>query len=139
MTNTEFVEVRLRGLSRFGWIKDTECSWIELDTKEGPNIRVIFPDDFPPEFKFRLQELQSHVSDERRKVGMPIVERVFDTAIDGWEYGYDPVNQAATITTRFQNGARQTTVFPKDEIPNTIKRLQHVLEEIEKMNKSQKH
>ena len=33
---------------------------------------------------------------------MPSVERVFDTAIDGWEYGYDPVNQAATITTRFQ-------------------------------------
>ena len=70
---------------------------------------------------------------------MPIVERVFDTAIDGWEYGYDPVNQAATITTRFQNGARQTTLFPKDEIPKVIERLQHALEEIEKINKSQKH
>ncbi len=136
MATTQFVVKKaLQG----GWTRESEQSWTELELDDGNIARLVFADDFLPKLKFSLQTLQRHVSGERRKVGLPIIQHSYTDTVKRLEYGHDDVNQLAIIRTRFHHGGSQDTVIEKAQIQQTIEHLQNALQAFENLSKSEKH
>ena len=136
MATTRFVVKKaLQG----GWTRKSEQSWIKLELDDGNIARLVFADDFPPELTLSLQILQRHVSDERRKVGLPIIEHSYTDTVERLEYGRDDVNQRAIIRTHFHHGGSQDTVIEKVQIQQTIEHLQNALQAFENLSKAVKH
>ena len=120
-----------------GWIEETKQSWIDLKIDDGNTLRLIFTDEFPPTFKLRLQQVQAHATEERKKAGLPVLETAYVEKIDRMEFGMDEINQVVLIRTRFQNGATQDTALEKARIQPTIEFLESALEAFE--NPPSKH
>ncbi len=124
---------------RYGWEPETKQSWVDLKVDDENTLRLKFPDEFPPMFKICLQALQGHVSEERRKSGLPAIEHTYVVAVQRLEFHRDDVNQIALIRTRFQNGASQDTPIEKKHIRQTIEFLVTALQAFEKLSRGQKH
>ena len=124
---------------RYGWVPEKQQSWVDLKIDDDNTLRLAFPEEFPPTLKICLQALQGHVSEEKRKAGLPAIEHAYMTAVKRLEYGRDDVNQIALIRTRFQNGASQDTPIEKGQIRETIEFLETALQEFEKLSRGQKH
>ena len=137
MVNTTQIKVieALKG----DWVPETKECWIDLKVDEENTLRLTFPDNFPSALKLALQKLQGHVSEQRRKVGLPVIESTYTVAIKHLEFFHDDINQVAGIRTHFQNGASQDTVFEKAHLRPTIEHLTSALVRFENQSRSQKH
>ena len=124
---------------RFGWLPDTEQSWVDLKIDEENTLRLAFADDFPPMLKLCLQQGQKHTAEERKKVGLPVIEHAHMETVERLEFGRDDVNQIALIRVRFQNGASRDTPIEMGQIQETIEFLKTALREFESLSRSQKH
>lgn len=124
---------------RYGWIPETKQSWIDLKVDDENILKLTFADEFPPDLKLCLQQLQGHVSEERQKVGLPVIEHTYLQPVKRLEYHRDDLNQIALIRTRFQNGASTDTPIEKAQIQQTIEFLTKALQEFENLSKTQKH
>lgn len=137
MTTTN--QITVTEALRYGWMPETKQSWIDLKVDEDNTLRLTFLDEFPPHIKLCLQTLQRHVTEERRKAGLPAIESTYLEAVERLEYGRDDVNQIALIRTRFQNGGSQDTPIEKNQLQKTIEFLTSALEIFENQSQPRTH
>lgn len=116
---------------RFGCSADKKTGWIDFAVDEQNTLRLAFPVEFPPDIKLALQQLQTHIAEERRKSGLPVIETSYQVAIDRFEFWKDDLNQVAGIRTRYKNGASQDTVIEKALIAQVIEHLTSSLQNFE--------
>jgi len=106
-----------------GCSDDKKTGWIDFSVDGKNALRLAFPVEFPPDIKLALQLLQKHVAEERKKVGLPVIESLYTAAVERLEFWRDDINQIAGIRTRFQNGASTDTPIEKAQIRQTIEFL----------------
>lgn len=117
-----------------GCSDDKKTAWVDLYVDAETILRLAFPVEFPPDLKLALQRLQGHISEERRKVGLPDVQASYTTTVERLEYGRDDLNQIAVIRSRFGHGGSQDTVIEKGQIQQTIEFLSSALASFENQN-----
>ncbi|HEY8119410.1 MAG TPA: hypothetical protein VIE91_09240 [Methylophilaceae bacterium] len=124
-------EVSVNGISKYGYIIDSNIAWIGFNVNDGNELRILFPATFQADIKLVLMLLQKSIADERSAVGLPAIESTYTVAVERLEYGRDDIQQIALIRTRFQNGASTDTPIEKAQIQQTIEFLQTALETFE--------
>ena len=129
MANTQ--QVNVNKVVSGGCSDDKKTAWIDFPIDNETVLRIAFPVEFPPELKLALQQLQGHISEERRKAGLPDIQSSYTTTVERLEYGRDDLNQLAVIRSSFANGGSQETIIEKGQINQTIDFLKNALEAFE--------
>jgi len=134
-TTQVLVNKALRG----GCSADKKTGWIDFNVDEENVLRLAFPVELQFDLKLSLQQLQMHISEERKKAGLPVIEKTYTVAVEHHEFARDDINQIALIRTRYKNGASTDTPFEKAQIPQTIEFLKTALADFETQSKNPKH
>lgn len=128
---SEIMQVVIGQLKSGGFSDDKKLAWIDVQLTDGNMLRVAFPSDMPANLIFSLQRLQGHISEEKRKAGLPVVETKIQGSIKQVEFGVDALNQLAVLTTRLDSGESTSAVLAKENIPSAIQFLSSALRDFE--------
>ena len=122
-----------------GCSDDKKIAWIDFTVDQENVLRLAFPVKFQFDLKLSLQQLQLHISEDRKKAGLPVIEDTCIVAVERLEYYHDDINQIALIRTRFQNGAASDIPIEKAQIPQLIEFLNKALAAFGTQSKNPKH
>ncbi len=132
-------QVLVNKVLRYDCSDDKKTAWIDFTVDEENVLRLTFPVEFQFDLKLSLQRLQMHISEERKKAGLPVIEKTYTVAVENHEFACDDINQIVLIRTRYKNGASTDTPFEKAQIPQTIEFLKTALSDFESQPKNPKH
>ena len=132
-------QVLVNKVLRYDCSDDKKTAWIDFTVDEENVLRLTFPVEFQFDLKLSLQRLQMHISEERKKAGLSVIEKTYTVAVEHHEFARDDINQIALIRTRYKNGASTDTPFEKAQIPQTIEFLKTALADFESQPKNPKH
>lgn len=132
----KITQVNVSKIIRYGCSDDKATGWLDFPVEAENVLRLAFPVDFPPDIKLQLQILQGHISEERKKVGLPIIERSYVVGVERLEFGRDDLNQLAVIRACLQNGGSTETPLDKTQIAETIEFLKDTLRIFEQQTQS---